>query len=132
MRAALLFGSLGFVLVACGGGDDVQPPTGVNTDHCSYEPVPMTAHTGGTVAAAPLQAGAADVVLDVPVGTALGGYTARAGFIGTAGVVDTRKNQISGTFNPSIGVFTAPRAKAIALTAGEETVIIVKTDTIFV
>lgn len=116
--------------VACGGGGN-PPPTEVTTDNCTYEPMAPTAHAGGTVAEAPLSAGAAEVVLDVPVGTALGGYTARAGFIGTAGVVDTRKNQLSGTFNPSIGVYTAPRAKAVALTSGDETVIIVKLDAIF-
>src|SRR6185312_16009645 len=78
--------------------------------------------------AAALQAGAAERILDVPVGTALGGYTARAGFLGSAGVVDARKVKISGTFNPSIGVINAPRVKAVALTAGDETVLIIKVD----
>ena len=78
------------------------------------------------------KAGAAERILDVPVGTALGGYTARAGFLGSAGVVDTRKVKISGTFNPSIGVDDAPRVKAVALTAGDETVVILKVDAIFV
>src|SRR5688500_12998879 len=113
------------VLAACGGGG-TPPVDEVTTEHCAFEPVPPTSRAGGTVAAGALTAGAAEAVLDVPVGTALGGYTARAGFIGTAGVVDTRKNQLSGTFNPTVGVFTAPRAKAIALTAGDETVVIIK------
>src|SRR5690606_16549158 len=64
--------------------------------------------------------------------TALGGYTSRAGFLGSAGVVDAREVAISGSFNPSIGVTTAPRVKAVALTAGEETVILLKMDAIFV
>jgi neutral ceramidase len=126
--------SMVLALAACGGGGGT-PDAGsgaVSTDHCTYEPVPPTARAGGTVTAGALTAGAADVALDVPVGTALGGYTARAGFIGTAGVVDTRENQLSGTFNPTVGVFTAPHAKAVVLTAGEETVVIVKLDTIFV
>ncbi len=118
-------------LVAC--GDDGPPTTtGVTTELCTYEPVPATAHAGGTVAAAELQAGAAEAVLDVPVGTALGGYTSRAGFLGSAGVDDARKVKISGSFNPSIGVTTAPRVKAVALTAGDETVILMKMDAIFV
>ncbi|HEY5945993.1 MAG TPA: hypothetical protein VIV40_10910 [Kofleriaceae bacterium] len=104
----------------------------MTTERCVYEPVPATAHAGGTVTAAPLQAGAAEKILDVPVGTALGGYTSRAGFLGSAGVVDARKVKISGSFNPSIGVTTAPRVKAVALTAGEETVVIVHMDSIFV
>ena len=102
-------------------------PTSVTTFRCT-----PTAHAGGTVTAAPLQAGAAETILDIPVGTALGGYTARAGFLGSAGVVDTRKIPISGTFNPSIGVESAPRVKALALTAGDETVVILKVDLIYI
>lgn len=116
-------------LVACG---DDAPSTGVTTERCIYEPVPATAGAGGTVMAAPLEAGAAEQVLDIPVGTALGGYTARAGFLGSAGVVDARKVKISGAFNPSIGVTSAPRVKAVALTAGDETVVLLKVDAIFV
>jgi neutral ceramidase len=126
---------LGLVAACGGGGDDADDDgddTAVTTDHCAYEPVPATAGAGGTVAPGALTAGAADVVIDVPVGTALGGYTARANFLGTSGVVDTRRNQLSGDFNPTIGVFTAPRAKAVALTAGGETVVIIKLDTCFV
>jgi neutral ceramidase len=120
-------------LVACGGGG-TTPPDGsvVTTAACAYEPLIPTAHAGGTVAAAPLSAGAAERVLDVPVGTALGGYTGRAGFISSAGTVDTRKIKLAGTFNPSIGVTSAPKVKALALTAGDETVVIVKIDMIFV
>ena len=125
--------SIVFVCALAACGDDAPPnTTGVTTELCTYEPVPATAHAGGTVAAAPLQAGAAEAVLDVPVGTALGGYTSRAGFLGAAGVVDARKVAISGSFNPSIGVTTAPRVKAVALTAGDETVILIKMDAIFV
>src|SRR5688572_27524607 len=127
MRASALL--LVCALIAC--GDDAAP-TGVTTELCTFQPLVPTAHAGGTVAAAPLQAGAAERVLDVPVGTALGGYTSRAGFLGSAGVVDARKVKISGSFNPSIGVTSAPRVKAVALTAGDETVIILKFDSIFV
>ncbi|HEY5925251.1 MAG TPA: hypothetical protein VIV11_26390, partial [Kofleriaceae bacterium] len=117
-------------LVAC--GDDAPPDTGISTERCTYQPVLPTGAAGGTVAAAALQAGAADRVLHIPVGTALGGYTSRAGFLGSAGVVDARKVKISGSFNPSIGVTAAPRVKAIALRAGDETIVIVHFDAIFV
>ena len=90
-----------------------------------------TANAGGTVTSAPLMAGAAERILDIPVGTALGGYTGRAGFLSSAGKVDTRKVETSGTFNPSIGVQSAPRVKALALTTGPETIVIVKLDAIF-
>ncbi len=128
--------SIACLLVGLGGGcgDDAPQPadSGITTDKCDYVAMTPTAHAGGTVTAAQLQAGAADEMLDVPVGTALGGYTARAGFLGAAGVVDTRKIEIAGTFNPSIGVTSAPRVKALALTAGDETVVIVKADLIYV
>ena len=121
------------ILLVCtlGCGDDGDN-NGVTTENCSYVPLAPTAHAGGTVSAAPLQAGAAERILDIPVGTALGGYTSRAGFLGSSGIVDTRKVKISGAFNPSIGVTSAPRVKSIALRAGDETIVIVKFDAIFV
>jgi neutral ceramidase len=121
---------------ACGGGSaPVRPDAApaVSTDNCTYEPMPATAHAGGTVTSAPLSAGAAEAVIAAPVGSALGGYSARAGFLGASTkTVDNRKVPISGGFYPSIGVETAPRAKALALTAGDETVVIVHLDAIFV
>src|SRR5215470_7848274 len=129
MRATGLALVLG-AFAACGDDGPKTPDAGVTTENCDYVPLAPTAGAGTPVAAAALQAGAAERVLDVPVGTALGGYTARAGFLGSAGVVDTRKVAMSGTFNPSIGVEVAPRAKAVALTSGGETVVIVKVDMI--
>ncbi len=117
-------------LASCGDNAPVVN-NGVTTELCKYVDMEPTAGAGGTVQAGPLTAGAADVVLDVPVGTALGGYTGRAGFLGAAGNVDTRKVEISGSFNPSIGVARAPRVKALALTAGGETVVMIKVDIIF-
>ncbi len=119
------------VAAACGDDGPTTPDAGVSTAHCVYEPVPPTARAGGNVTAGPLTAGAADRVLDIPVGTALGGYTGRAGFLSSAGSVDSRKVKTSGTFNPSIGVIVAPRVKALALTAGGETVVMLKVDAIF-
>ncbi|MBA3452161.1 MAG: hypothetical protein H0T42_03570 [Deltaproteobacteria bacterium] len=118
-------------VVACGDDGPSTPDGGVTTAHCAYEPVPPTARAGGDVTAGPLMAGAADRRLDIPVGTALGGYTGRAGFLSSAGSVDARKVKTSGTFNPSIGVVVAPRVKALALTAGGETIVILKVDAIF-
>ncbi len=129
MRAPGLATAL-LVLAAC-GGDDSSTTTGVTTERCSYLPLAPTANAGGTVTAGALTAGAAERVLHIPVGTALGGYTGRAGFLSSAGTVDARKVAQSGTFNPSIGVTDAPRVKALALTAGGETVVILKADMIF-
>jgi len=117
---------------ACGGDDDAvggvdaSPP--VTLDHCDYQAVPPTTGAGGEVAASGLEAGVAEMVIDVPVGTTLGAYTARAGFLGSAGTVDRRQPAISGGFNASIGVELAPRIKVLALAAGGETVVIVKLD----
>lgn len=124
--------ALSLGLAACGddgGGPDID--AGVTTAHCTYEDVPANAGTGTPVAPAPLMAGAAEVPFDIPVGTALGGYTARGSFIGTAGTVDNRDIPISGGFFPSVGIETRPMAKTLVLRAGGETVVWIKADAIF-
>jgi neutral ceramidase len=119
-------------LVACGDDNPSTPDGGVTTAHCEYEPLPPTAGAGGTVTAGALMAGAAERMPDIPVGTALGGYTSRAAFLGDAPEIDTRDVKISGSFNASIGIELAPRVKAVALSAGGETVVLLKMDSIFV
>ena len=119
-------------LAACGDDSPTTPDGGVTTEHCEYEPLPSTANAGGTVTAGALMAGAAERMPDIPVGTALGGYTSRAAFLGDAPEIDTREVAISGTFNASMGIELAPRVKAVALTAGGETVVMLKMDAIFV
>ncbi len=124
------------LLTACGGDDGggEQPdaaPAGVTLEHCEFVDVAPNANATGTVTAGALSAGAGEAVLDVPIGAALGGYTSRASAAGGAGRVDDRDPRVSDGFNPSIGIESAPRAKAIALSAGGETVVIVKIDAIF-
>lgn len=114
-------------LFAC-GDDGGAPATEVTTEHCEYRPLAATSGAGGTVTAGTLEAGAAEAFIDAPVGSALGAYTARAGFLGSSGTVDLRKSAVSGNFNPSIGIETAPRVRAVALTAGSETVILMNLD----
>src|SRR5258708_1757515 len=118
------------VLAAC--GNKPPPGNGITTDRCVYEPLVPTAHAGAPVQSASLMPGGAERVPDVPMGRARGGYPARAGSLGSAGVTDTRKIKLAGVFTPSIGVTAAPRVKAVALTAGDETVVIAKVDMIFV
>ncbi|HEY4244744.1 MAG TPA: hypothetical protein VGM88_33245 [Kofleriaceae bacterium] len=115
-----------------GSGADAMPDGGITTALCSYVDPPAVSDVGTPVTAGALQAGAAERVLPVPVGTALGGYTARAGFLASTAPVDNRKVAISGTFLPSVGFSAQPRVKALALTAGGETVVILKMDAIFV
>ena len=121
---------VGLAGVGCGDNGAPSPDAGpaVTTEHCAYVPVPATAGAGGAVSAGALEAGAAELVLDIPVSTALGAYTGRAAFLGASGSVDRRKPAIAGGFNASIGVETAPRVKVLALSAGGETVLLVKLD----
>jgi hypothetical protein len=120
-------------LVACGGDDQPSPDAGpgVTTAHCSFAPVAANAGTGTSAAAAALQAGAAEVALDIPVGTALGGYTGRARALADATPVDNRDIPLAGAFLPSVGVETRPMVKAVALRAGGTTVVWLKVDAIF-
>lgn len=122
------------LLAACGDPAPPTPDAGpapASTAHCRYEPLPPTAGAGGTVAAGPVEVGLAARPLDLPIGTALGGNTSRARPLDDQGRVDDREVPLSGTFNPSVGIETIPRAKAVAIRAGGETVVIVRTDSIF-
>jgi neutral ceramidase len=114
-------------LAGCGDEGPGPGPQVVTTAHCAYEPVAPTAGAGGTVSPGPLMAGTAEAALGMPVGTALGAYTGRARFLGT-GTVDEREVELPGAFNASVGIETVPRVKALALSAGGETVVIVKLD----
>ncbi len=107
------------------GPADVQP---LGTAHCTYVPVPPTGRAGGAVTAGAVTAGVAEGWVDLPVGSALGAYTSRARFFGGEGSVDRRTEELSAWFVPSVGVETRTRVRALALTAGEETVLILKAD----
>ncbi len=137
--------SAAILLSACGGGgatpagtpDAGVPPSPdaftVSTDHCTYEPMPTNANSTGTVTAGPLTAGTAEAVIGAPIGSALGGYSDRARFLNPdTAQVDQRVIPIAAGFYPSVGIETAPRAKALALSAGGETIIILKIDAVFV
>lgn len=134
--AARALAALLLSLTACGDDGGTTPPPvdagpTVTTDHCTFEAVTANAGTGTSAAAAPLMAGVGETPLDVPVGTALGGYTARGAFLGMADAIDNREVPLSGGFFPSVGVETRPMAKALALRAGGDTVVWIKVDAIF-
>jgi neutral ceramidase len=90
-----------------------------------------TARAGGTVTAGAVRVGLAEQTLDLPIGTALGGNTSRARPLDDQGRVDDREVALSGSFNPSVGFETLPMVRAVALSAGDETVVLLHTDTIF-
>ncbi len=103
----------------------------LSTAHCRYAPLPATARAGGAVSAGAIRVGLAELPLDLPIGVALGGNTSRAEVLDAQGVVDGRQVPLSGSFTPSVGYETVPEVKAIAISAGDEVVVILRTDTIF-
>lgn len=122
-------------LLGCGGDPrPAQPDAGpqpASTAHCTYAPLPATARAGGAVTPGPVRAGVAVRPLPLPVSTALGGNTSRCINLDDQGAVDDRTTLFSDGFNASVGIETIPMVKALALAAGDETVVILKTDTIF-
>ena len=134
---ALVAGAL--IAVGCGddgsatdsGGPDAGPPDAqpASTTHCDYAPLPATAGAGGTVMEGALTVGAAELPLELPVGSALGSYTARASGLGPrVGVVDRRFVEIAGGFNASVGYEMRPKVRAVALSAGGDTLVLLKVD----
>lgn len=107
---------------------DYGPTVPASTDHCSYVDLPPTAGSGGTVEAGAIEAGAAELVHDFPVGATLGAYTSRVTALGEGRTPDGRTERTSGSFTPSIGIETRNKAKAIVLRAGGETIVILKSD----
>lgn len=141
MRASRCLLATLLLVAGCDGTDepmDAGPPPGdagpivpVSIDHCAYEDVPPTARSGETVEAGELTAGTAEAFLDVPLGAAVGSYTSRAEGFGSEGIIpepDERTTDLAGTFSPSVGLETIPRIRALALSAGGETVVIMKVD----
>ncbi len=112
-------------------GVDAGPPEPLATDHCTYAPLPATARAGGTVTAGAVRVGLAERALALPIGVALGGNTSRAAPLDAKGAIDARQVPLSGSFTPSVGIESTPMVKAIAITAGDETVVLLRTDTIF-
>lgn len=106
--------------------DVLELPT--PTDHCRYEPVAATALAGGTVTEGAVSAGTAELSLDLPVGSALGAYTSRVRALGNDSALDNRDRTLAGWFNASVGYETRPMVRALALTAGDETVLLLKAD----
>lgn len=113
------------------GLGDAGPAVPLSTAHCDYAPLPATARAGGTVTAGAVRVGVATRRIDAPIGAALGGNTSRAILLDGQGTIDARDVRLSGSFTPSVGIETIPHVKAIAITAGDETMILVRSDIIF-
>lgn len=110
---------------------DAGPVEPVSIAHCAFEPVPATGGSGGTVTSGALSAGTAEAFLDLPLGTAVGSYTSRAESVGREGFIpepDGRRTMLANSFAPSVGIETIPHIRALALSSGGETVVILKVD----
>lgn len=99
-------------------------------DHCDFSAVSANAVPTTGLEAAALRAGAAERFLSLPFGSGMGGYSNRAGGLGAASQVDGRTTTYAGKWVPSYGVETRPRVKALALSAGGETIVLLKADLI--
>lgn len=119
--------------VAC-ADDAAEPPAAplpppVSTEHCAYEPMAPTARSGATVTAGPVSAGVAEAAFDVPVGTVFCGFGQRAAVLSDVPFPDQRElGRGEGRFIPSVGVETMPMAHALALSAGDETIVLLNAD----
>jgi neutral ceramidase len=90
------------------------------------EPVELPLVTPG-----PPVAGAAEGYLSLPVGTPMGGYSSRCGYLGSASSVDSRDSAYTTNWDESTGVHTLPRLKVVWLANGDEDLILVKADVIY-
>ena len=110
---------------------DMSPPApdlAGEAAHCEYEPAPTPTASGGPIVAGTVLAGVGEAPLDLPVGTPLGGYTARTQLLGSYNAPDNRRSPHAKAFVPSAGVQTRPLVRALYLKAGTEPVVIVKAD----
>lgn len=112
-----------------GPGDAAADADAGTTDppHCAYQPAPAVEWIEPTIGA--VWAGVGERTIDAPVGSPLGGYADRnRNLPGHVDPVDERESPLVGVFHPSVGVQTMPRARAVAIQAGESMVVIVKVD----
>ena len=77
-------------------------------------------------------AGMAEAYVDLPVGTPLGGYSARCRCLGGSGRYDSRRTAYHNEFTPSVGVQTQPRIVALWLENGPQDLVLIKMDAIYV
>lgn len=109
---------------------DMPPPDAGTPASCTYEAAPVPGQgqgIGQAIAAGPVRAGVGEARLDLPVGTPLGGYSARIRLLGGA-APDGRQSPHANAFYPSAGVQTRPQIRALYLQAGSEPLLVLKAD----
>jgi len=126
----LVLGGLGVIAAACGSDpvDPVeQPPPAVDPlAHCSFETPPEVPARPAN-AATSVRAGYGSAILPLPIGAPVGGYASRTVGLG-AKPLDARPRRFGKSLIPTVGIHDAPRAEAIAIEAGGETVVILRVD----
>ena len=108
-----------FLATACGGKDGPS-----DTDSDAGPPPPPLA------AGAPV-AGAAEGVLELPIGTPLAGFTSRCSCLGSTSKQDDRDSAYTDRFIESTGVHIRPTIKVVWVTNGDRHLVMTKTDTIY-
>lgn len=98
----------------------------VGCDEEKTERTPVDLEAGSPMA------GVADGLIDFPVGTPLGGYSSRCNIMGSDGRVDKRTSPYTTAFTASAGVHTPSRAQALWLTNGDQDLVLIKADVIYV
>lgn len=126
----------GLSLTSCTTKPDEAPPEDMAEappdmatagSRCEYEAAPVPSGVGQVITAGAVLAGVGEAELDLPVGTPMGGYTARMQILGGQ-APDNRNSPHAKAFVPSAGLQTRPLVKAIYLKAGAEPVLVVKVD----
>ncbi len=79
----------------------------------------------------PPEAGAAEVVLDAPMGAPMGGYSSRCKILGHESKPDKRLSPYTVAFAQSAGLHTRPKVKAIWLDNGDDVLVLLKFDAIY-
>jgi len=95
-------------------------------------PEDKTTRTPLKLAAGAPMAGVAEGLIDFPVSTPLGGYSSRCNIMGGDGRVDNRTSPYTTAFTASAGVQTPSRAQALWLTNGDQDLVLIKADVIYI
>ena len=78
-----------------------------------------------------LKVGAAEGLLELPIGCPEGGYTFRAKILGNTANVDYRDSDYTVGFSPSTGIQTTPTIKAFWFENGQENLVALEVDVIY-
>lgn len=122
MRRLLPF----LLLAACGRDPEDSEPA----PPAACDPAEANAGAPALIAGAP-QAGVAEAILELPIGSPLSGYTSRCSCFGNDADIGHRDSQYVTEFNPSVGVQAPVTVKAFWLGNGDQDLVILKVDLIY-